>query len=839
MFSIFNRFKPNTDQILLQKINELENEITILNNNEIKAKSLLLKERVRNGALLDDVLIESFALVRESAKRTLNQRPFDTQILGGINIHKGAIVEMMTGEGKTLAEVAPTYLNSLSSKGVHIITVNDYLATRDAVWMGQIYHFLGISVACITHEGAFIYDPDFNKDIEITKEEKEADDNRDTKGSYFIEHKFLRPIGRREAYLADITYGTNHEFGFDYLRDNLAHNHELQVQRGHNFAIIDEVDSILIDEARTPLIISAPDMASSGYYKTIWKAVSKLQINEDYLVDEKLKSVEILSAGIDKVEDMSGINDLYSPENIRLAHYLEELLKAKALFLKDRDYVVKDGEIIIVDQFTGRLMHGRRYSGGLHQAIEAKEGLNIKEESRTFAQVTIQNYFRLYSKISGMTGTAQTSAEEFYKVYGVETVTIPTNKPIIRKDLPDLIYKTTDAKFKAVVRDVKERSEKGQPVLIGTVSIEKNELLAKYLANEGIRYEILNAKNHEREGSIIAQAGKKGAITLATNMAGRGVDIVLGGAPYNKESADEIKKVGGLHVIGTERHEARRIDNQLRGRSGRQGDVGSSQFFISLEDDLMRIFGGDKIQNMMQVLNIPENMPIESSLVTKVLVSAQRKVEGLNFDARKHLLDYDDVLNKQRISIYHKRQEILISTDDELKNIILDIINNHAEENVINTHELDNKQTNNDIDKKTQQQEELKNIINHTQNISLFRGTLLMMLDTLWMNHLEDLESLRESVKIRAYGQHDPLVEYRRESYVLHRKMLKSFNNWIYDNILNISNISHTPEIKSQIKTNTQIASELHMKKEDIAKINRNDLCPCNSGKKYKKCHGE
>ncbi|MFA5053431.1 MAG: preprotein translocase subunit SecA [Parcubacteria group bacterium] len=837
LFNLFSRSNGPKDKVLLQKVNDFEEQIRVLNDEAMREKSQELRKRASSSESLIELLPEAFALVRETAKRTLGQRHFDTQILGGINIHKGAIVEMMTGEGKTLAVTAPAYLNALPGKGVHIITVNDYLATRDAVWMGQIYQFLGLSTACLTHENAFIYDPDFNSDLAISKKEEEADKRRDETGSFLVEHKFLRPIPRDQAYLADITYGTNHEFGFDYLRDNLAPNKEVQVQRGYNFAVIDEVDSILIDEARTPLIISAPDIASSEYYKVMWRAVSGLNVNEDYTVDEKLKSVSILPSGIDKVEKSAGVPDLYGAENMRLAHYLDECLKAKALFLRDRDYVVQKGEVIIVDQFTGRLMHGRRYSGGLHQAIEAKEGVKVQDESKTFAQITIQNYFRLYEKISGMTGTAQTSAEEFHKVYGVETVTIPTNKPIVRKDLSDLIYKTADAKFKAVAEDAKKRSEKGQPVLIGTVSIEKNELLAGYLTQAGVKYEMLNAKNHEKEGQVIAQAGRKGAVTLATNMAGRGVDIILGGSPYDEKLAKEVKEFGGLHVIGTERHEARRIDNQLRGRSGRQGDPGSSQFFVSLEDDLMRIFGGERIRAMMQTLNIPEDMPIESGLVTKALVSAQKKVEGLNFDARKHLLDYDDVLNKQRISVYHKRQHILQSTSDEIKELIMGVITERGKTD-------SSSQNPGEVNSPQSEANRIKEMLDKIENLEVFKRPLLAVLDMLWMNHLEDLESLRESVRIRAYGQHDPLVEYRRESHILYRRMLETFDTWVYENISKIRIVSKE-EAELQRKPMGQVAAELNMRPEELAKVGRNDPCPCGAKKedgtpvKFKHCHGK
>ncbi|MFA6650675.1 MAG: preprotein translocase subunit SecA [Candidatus Paceibacterota bacterium] len=828
---LFTRSKGKKDDILLEQINSLESGFEGLNDDEIKERSLALKDKVFSGASLDEILPEAFALVRESAKRTLNQRHFDTQILGGISIHKGKIAEMMTGEGKTLAVTAPVYLNALTQKGVHVITVNDYLASRDAVWMGQIYYFLGLKTACLTHEGAFIYDPDFSDNDKL---EEKADKKRDESGSFLVEKRFLRPVPRKQAYEADITYGTNHEFGFDYLRDNLAQHKELQVQRGYNFAVIDEVDSVLIDEARTPLIISSPDMASSEYYKIMSKAVLKLSEGEDYVVDEKLKSVEITEPGIDKVEKYTGISDLFSLENIRLAHYLEECLKAKTLFIKDRNYVVRDGEVVIVDQFTGRLMHGRRYSGGLHQAIEAKEGVKIQEESRTFAQVTIQNYFKLYSKLAGMTGTAQTSAEEFHKVYGLDVVTIPTNKPVIRKDLSDLIYKTIDAKFKAVAEEAKKRSDDGQPVLIGTVSIEKNELLSKYLDKAGVRYEVLNAKNHEREGSIIAQAGRSGSVTLATNMAGRGVDIILGGSPYDKEKAEEVKNLGGLHVIGTERHEARRIDNQLRGRAGRQGDPGSSRFFVSLEDDLMRIFGGARIGAMMQTLNIPEDQPIESKLITKALVSAQKKVEGMNFDSRKHLLEYDNILNKQRMAIYKRRQDILTLPAEGLRDIAIKTV--------------DEKKDVSEEDK-----DKIKEAIRRIENPEAIRKPMLGMLDNLWMNHLEDLESLSESVRIRAYGQHDPLVEYRRESHILYSQLLHNFEDWLYDNLSRIpaeakksadNNMLSTEEAANS-KSTEAIAAELNMTLSELSKVGRNDPCPCGAKKedgtpvKFKHCHGK
>lgn len=776
---------------IVEEINRFEPEIQQLTATGLLEESTKLRDQIKNGILLDDILPRAFALAREAAKRTLGQRHFDVQLMGGIALHRGQIAEMSTGEGKTLAATAPAYLNALAGRGVHVVTVNEYLAKRDTVWMGQIYHTLGLKVACLTHDSAFLYDPTYKIPV---GDQVLIDKERDTTGSYLVQQEYLRPISRKEAYLADITYGTNHEFGFDYLRDNLAYRLEDRVQREHYYAIVDEVDSILIDEARTPLIIAAPDAESSEYYKTFARVAARLQKDLDYTVDEKLKSVDITQEGIDKVEKALNLKNLFAPENLRLTHYLQESLKAKELFLRDRDYVVKDGEIIIVDQFTGRLMLGRRYSGGLHQAIEAKEGLVVKQESRTYAQVSIQNYFRMYEKLAGMTGTAQTSAEEFDKVYGLEVVTIPTNRQMIRRDLSDLVFKTTEGKYEAIIREVKERHEKGQPVLIGTVSIEKNEELSRRLNRAGIAHEILNAKNHEREGAIIAQAGRLGAVTVATNMAGRGVDIILGGNPPEILEAQKVKDLGGLHVIGTERHESRRIDNQLRGRSGRQGDPGSSQFFLSLEDDLMRIFGGEHIQKMMQFLNIPEDQPIESRLVSRAISQAQSRVEGMNFDARKHLLDYDDVLNKQRIAIYKKRQEIL---EGGL------------------TH-----QTTGDI-------------VLPPRVVP----QVLQMLDFLWMNHLENMEALAESVRLRAYGQHDPLVEYRREGYLMFQQLLAEFEKWMEENKEKFSPANNESITNIQM-TNSQFTNSKQNSLFVDGKIGRNDPCPCGSGKKFKKCHG-
>ena len=771
---------------IVSSVNALEEKMKSLSDENLKSVTAELRNKINGGQSLDEILPEAFAATREASRRTLGQRHFDVQLLGGIILHQGKIAEMATGEGKTLAATSPAYLNALTAS-VHIITVNDYLAQRDAVWMGQIYNALGLSVGCLTHESAYIYDPTYTN---------EKDKERDVLGAFKIVHEYLKPISRKEAYQCDILYGANHEFGFDYLRDNLAYDLNQQVQKKHYYAIIDEVDSILIDEARTPLIIAAPDAESSEYYKVFAKIVRNLSENEDYSVDEKQRHVDISDQGIDKIEKILKTGNLYTPENFRLVHYLEESLKAKTLFKKDKNYIIESAttggnEIIIIDEFTGRKMYGRRYSGGLHQAIEAKENVDVKQESRTFASITIQNYFRLYEKICGMTGTAQTSAEEFHKVYNLEVANIPSNKQIIRQDRSDLVYKNLESKYRAVVEEIRKKHLNGQPVLAGTASIEHNELLSKLLKQAGVPHEILNAKNHEREGTIIAQAGKPGAITVATNMAGRGVDIILGGNPYSSDEAAKVREAGGLYVIGTERHEARRIDNQLRGRSGRQGDAGESQFFLSLEDDLLRIFGGEKIKNLMERFNFPENQPIESRIISKIVNEAQKKIEGINFDSRKHLLEYDDVLNKQRSAIYEKRQKLLESG-----------VNPQA----------------------------------------------LGMLDMLWMNHLEHMESLRDSVRLRAYAQHDPLAEYRQEGRLLFQRLLGSFEQWMEENEkkLSISNPPHPPTGRGgQFSINNQFPiskqnENLKLKIENSHhKVGRNDPCPCGSGKKYKKCHGK
>lgn len=839
MGSFFSKLIPNRTlnrfETIVEVINGFEPKLKLLSLDELRERSLALREKVKNAdespEVLDDILPEAFALVREASARTLKQRHFNVQLIGGITLHEGKIAEMLTGEGKTLAATAPTYLNALTGKGVHVVTVNDYLAKRDMVWMGQIYNALGLSVSCITHDSSYLYDPT----VEASKED---DVVRDTVGAFKVVEKFLRPISRKEAYDADITYGTNHEFGFDFLRDNLTTNLEGRVQRMYNYAIIDEIDSILIDEARTPLIVAAPDRASSDYYKTFTRVVERLSRETDYTVDEKLRIVNLTDEGITKVEKTINIGNLFDPENSRLVHYINECLKAKALFTIDKEYVVRNGEVLIVDQFTGRILMGRRYSGGLHQAIEAKEGVLVKEENRTYAQITIQNYFRLYKKISGMTGTAETSAEEFHKVYNLDVVSIPPNKPVTRKDLQDAIYKTGETKYTAVAKTVAELHKKGQPVLIGTASIANNELIASYLSKEGVPYEMLNAKNHEREGAIIAQAGKRSAVTVATNMAGRGVDIVLGGNPSTREEADEIRALGGLFVIGTERHEARRIDNQLRGRCGRQGDPGSTQFFLSLEDDLVRIFGGERIKGIMETVNFPDDMPIQSSFVTKAVNQAQQKVEGANFDARRHLLDFDDVLNKQRGAFYTRRTKLLQAGDEGSSLPIIRESLEHYVKSAEGAYTVAREQGSDGHEEMAKKIEEMKSILQKIpETVEAERSKLLCqhavrILDTLWVDHLEHLEGLRESVNIRAYAQHEPLVEYRRDAHRLFQQMEAHYEALLFTTVF--------PIFEVDLK-NLQMHREQAQKTPpppQAKNIGRNDPCWCGSGKKYKKCHG-
>ena len=726
---------------LVEVINGFESVTTALDDDALRSKTATFKNRLVAGEALDDVLPEAFAAVREAAKRTLGLRHYDVQLLGGILLHRGKITEMRTGEGKTLVGTLPAYLNALAGTGVHVITVNDYLARRDAVWMGQIYAALGMSVGVINHDASYLYDGSHT----------ETDAKRDEEGAFKVHYEFLRPASRREAYEADITYGTNSEFGFDYLRDNIEFDVKRLRQRGHTYAIVDEIDSILIDEARTPLIISAPAEEGENLYNIFSRVAGRLRPEEHYKVDEKLHSATLTDAGIEEAERMLGIDNIYTDKGIKYVHHLETAVRAKALYHKDKDYVVRDGEVVIVDEFTGRLQPGRRWSDGLHQSIEAKEGVEIKKESKTYASITYQNYFRMYGKLSGMTGTALTSQEEFYTVYGLEVVPVPTHQEVIRKDHNDLIFQTESGKFQAVIERIRAIHETGQPVLVGSASIEKNELLSSELTKAGIKHELLNAKNHEREGEIIAEAGKKGAVTLATNMAGRGVDIKLGGATATKEEADEVKALGGLFVLGTERHEARRIDNQLRGRSGRQGDMGETQFFVSMGDTLMRVFGGERIKSLMGTFGIPEDQPIENRMITKQLEGAQTRIEGFHFDARKQVLAYDDVLNKQRQVIYERRRKLLTGNGDEVEAILAEMIETAPE-----SEEALNKKR---AEFRPEEWQEL------------MRRLTLQVTDIIWVEHLEVMSYTRSSVNLRAYGQRDPLIEYRKEASRLFKEM--------------------------------------------------------------------
>jgi len=824
IFGDANKKSIKETESSVSKVNALESKIAALTLEELQEKTKDLKKRTTEGDSLNSILPEAFATVREAAKRTLQQRHFDVQLIGGVILHEGKIAEMRTGEGKTLTATLPVYLNALSGKGVHVITVNDYLAKRDAVWMGQIYHILGLSTGCIAHDSSYIYDPSYTSE-HSNDQESERDEIRDTTGSFKVEESYLRPVKRKEAYEADITYGTNNEFGFDYLRDNMAYDLKDQAQRGHYFAIIDEIDSVLIDEARTPLIISAPDQESSNWYGDFAKITPRLEKEVDYELDEKLKTVTITDAGIDKVEQILGVKDIYQEKGIKYVHHLEQALKAEVLFQKDRDYVLRDGQVMIIDEFTGRLLPGRRFSGGLHQALEAKEGVAVQPESITFASVTFQNYFRMYEKLAGMTGTAVTSAEEFFKVYQLDVVVVPTNKPMIREDLADKIFKTEKGKFEAVVQEIAAKHEKGQPVLVGTVSIQKNEYLSKVLGREGISHQVLNAKQHEQEGQIIAQAGSMGAVTVATNMAGRGVDIVLGGNPPDEKEAEKVKELGGLHVIGTERHEARRIDNQLRGRSGRQGDPGSSQFFISLEDDLARIFGGERIKGLMDKLRMPEDQPIEAGLVSKSIESAQSKIEGFHFDARKHLLDYDDVLNKHRELLYKRRREILEKAQHgQLREYLIDLVQEH------NHTKEEYEQKEKDLGEENMRQVE--------------RVVCLRVIDSVWVGHLEGMEHMRDSVRLRAYGQQDPLIEYKNEGRRMFQELLDNIDSSIASTIFRVQvrNEQPSPFFQNQSAgqhTHTHIHSHGPASTDTSnarIKVGRNDPCPCGSGKKWKRC---
>ena len=868
---------------IVEKINSFETLISKLSDEDLKSKTFEFKKRFNDGETLNEILPEAFAVVREAAKRIIGERHFDVQLLGGIVLHQGKIAEMKTGEGKTLTSTLPVYLNAISGKGVHVITVNDYLAKRDSNWMGSIFYALGISTACIVHDHSYRFEP------------KIIDSNEAS-----VEMENLVEISRREAYNSDVTYGTNNEFGFDYLRDNMVQSIEQMSQRELNFAIVDEVDSILIDEARTPLIISAPDSESTKLYQRFAQIIprlkeknSKSSAEGDYEVDEKMKSVILTERGIARVEEMLGVGNIYEPGKINYVHHLEQSLKAHVIFKLDRDYVVKDGQVIIVDDFTGRLMQGRRYSEGLHQAIEAKEGVQVQKESRTLATITFQNYFRMYKKLSGMTGTATTSAEEFFKVYKLEVMEIPTNKPMTRRDLPDVVYKTEKGKFDAIVEKIKEINKIGQPILVGTIAIEKSEYLSALLFRDGIKHNVLNAKQHEKEALIVVGAGQKGSVTIATNMAGRGTDIKLG---------EGVKEAGGLMIIGTERHEARRIDNQLRGRAGRQGDPGVSQFYVSLEDELMRRFGGEKMKNMMDRLGLPEDQPIQNAIISKTIENAQNKIEGFNFDIRKHVLDYDDVMNKQREVVYKKRKEIL-----EKENIKSDILNdiNEEVEKLVSFHtagdEIDwnfedlfaevngifpvsndskkqfeiikEDKAKNEIEKRGALHDYLmdlsKTFYGHKEkevgeeNMRRAEKMIaLQTIDTLWMNHLDEIDYLREGIGLRGYGQRDPLIEYKREAFSLFSHLMENFRSTIVRTIFRVQAIP-TSQMETKERSDLQFkgssgeveqfgaakkmqnseggSSKEETKQKPIVnqnKVGRNDSCPCGSGKKYKKCCG-
>lgn len=801
---------------IVKKINSFEPALMELSDEALKAKTEEFRARLTAGETLDDILPEAFACVREASRRTLGQRHYDVQLLGGIALHQGKIAEMMTGEGKTLVATLPAYLNALTSKGVHVVTVNDYLSRRDATWMGQIYNALGLSTGVLNHMSSFIYDPNH----------KELDEERDELGSFKVISEFMRPCSKQEAYRADITYGTNNEFGFDYLRDNVAYSPLDICQREYNYAIVDEIDSILIDEARTPLIISAPSGDAENLYTVFAGIAAKLKSPEHYTVDEKLKAIQLTEEGINRAEELLGVDNIYTERGVKYVHHLETAVRAQALFIRDKEYVIQNGEAIIVDEFTGRLQPGRRWSEGLHQAVEAKEGVKIQQESRTFASITFQNYFRLYGKLAGMTGTAETSSEEFYKVYGLEVTPVPTNRPVARLDRTDLIYQTENGKFQAIARKVKELNAKGQPVLIGTVSIEKNELLSEYLKKEKVPHEVLNAKNHEREGEIVAQAGRKGSVVIATNMAGRGVDIKLGGNPSTPEEMEEVKALGGLFVLGTERHEARRIDNQLRGRAGRQGDPGETQFFVSMEDSLMRVFASDVVKNMMGKLGIPEDEAIQNKMISRSLETAQEKIEGFHFDSRKHVLSYDDVMTKQREYVYGMRREILLGDIEAAKNYLTSIIAENPE--------------------LTKQVEEKVAGLGEVEFYSAIKRLILQVVDMMWMEHLDAMQYLQSSVNLRAYGQRDPLVEYKKEGMRLFREMKESVQNEILRLVPAIGAGAFVKE-EEKAKEIVKKAIEIGGGEDEASnsepihsdKVGRNELCSCGSGKKYKKCCGK
>ena len=874
-----DRLKTRVDQIntFTVKYKKLKKD------EDFVAETAKFKNRLADGATLDELLPEAFALAREASDRAIGLRPFDVQLMAAAAFHQGQIAEQKTGEGKTLSAVPTLYLNALTSKGAHLVTVNDYLARRDTGWNGPTFHLLGLSVGVIVHEQSFLYDPKYS-------DPSHGDDR--------LAH--LRPCTRQEAYAADITYGTNNEFGFDYLRDNMVGQLSDMVQRGHHFAIVDEVDSILIDEARTPLIISAPDTEPTQKYYEFAKLVDKLSSDTDYVIDEKHRTANLTEHGLKKVEKMLNIENLYE-KDFETVHHLENALKARTLFLRDRHYVVRENQVVIVDEFTGRLMPGRRWSEGIHQAVEAKENVVIQQESKTLATISFQNYFRLYIKLAGMTGTAATEAEEFRKIYKLDVIVIPTNRPMVRADHADIVYKTTRAKYSALAEEIGRLYAAGQPVLVGTTSIEKNEIVAELLKRKGVPHEVLNAKNHEREAQIIAEAGHRGSVTIATNIAGRGVDVVLGGKPPESQSKrewakwqkdhNEVVKLGGLHVIGTERHESRRIDNQLRGRSGRQGDPGSTRFYLALDDDIMRIFGGEQVAKVMTMLKIPEDEPIEHGMVSRSIEQAQIKVEGFNFDARKHVVEYDDVMNKQREIVYGLRKRVLsgeITESEVISNIqslLSNIVKSYAPRGVVESEVLpivtalveivpfddDSQKAIGQQFKKSGIADEIITSINQiisdavTQRKSqvgeevwkeIIKYAYLSSIDNLWIDHLDAVDDMREGIGLRGYGQRDPLVEYKGEAFPMFERLMAQIDSEFAKRLFRIqigaqpaptpiptTNLTtHHPQPSVPSSDNNDFLTAMQTLQKTSAqnehkKLGRNDPCWCKSGKKYKHCH--
>jgi preprotein translocase subunit SecA len=848
---------------IVAEINDLEEDVKALSDDELRAQTDEFRQRFQDGESLDDLLPEAFAVVREAIYRRLGQRAFDVQLIGATVLHQGKIAELKTGEGKTLVAAVAMYLNAIEGRGVHLITVNDYLAKRDAQWYGRVLAWLGLTVAVLQHDSSFTVS---------------VDPVSDEQGS-----EYMTPCHRQEAYACDITYGTNHEFGFDYLRDNMATDKAYQVQRERHFAIVDEVDNILIDEARTPLIISGEAQEDVSIYPRFARLVPTLVRDVDFNVDEKLKSVSLNESGIDKLERALGIDNVYAPENFRLTRYMEAALKAQIIFHRDRDYVVRDGEIVIVDDFTGRLMFGRRWSDGLHQAVEAKEGLKVQQESITYATITLQNYFRMYHKLAGMTGTAVTEAEEFHKIYKLDVVVIPPNRPTVREDDDDLVYRTQEAKFAAVADEVEAVHETGQPVLVGTISIENSEYLSELLKRRGVKHNVLNAKFHEQEAHIVAEAGRKDAVTIATNMAGRGTDIILGGTPDARDKDDwqrehdEVVAVGGLHIVGTERHESRRIDNQLRGRAGRQGDPGSSRFFVSFGDDLMRRFAPEWLPGMLSRLGMDDSTPIESGWVTKALENAQTKVEGHNFDTRKHVVEYDDVMNMHRDVIYTERTKVLEGADmranvwsmveDEIKELVasqlpgrneelwdLDLLVDEARaifpfDASITPESLQGNSAAEIeailLDAAEAAYELRESQLGEEGMRLLERLLVIQTIDRLWVEHLTAMDEMRQGIGLQAYGQQDPLVAYKREAHDMWGQLLETIRHNIARSIYHVGLATAAPAVprapeQQNLRENRQEEAALPAARSAATgrKVGRNDPCPCGSGKKYKRCHG-